>query len=224
MLGNGAAGDDDPPRIVGFNRGKTVVLGKSQIMSTRIVARLRARCRACGFTLVELMVTLAIAAILAMIAVPSFRNLILSNRLTTSANAMVDALNTARMDAIKLNATTQFCSNSAASNNSDTLGAACGTTNSGAVYALPQGATSASAVRASSLNLDSQIRLSGTIAAIRFSGRGFGYAATGTSDTPYSGGTVAVVCSTALSSNNRRVVSVNAGSIITTSTTTGSCP
>ncbi|TAM94142.1 MAG: prepilin-type N-terminal cleavage/methylation domain-containing protein [Rhodanobacteraceae bacterium] len=195
-------------------------------MPSDFVACLRARCRAGGFTLVELMVTIVIAAVLATIAVPSFRNLIQSNRLTTSANAMVDALNTARMGAIKLNATTQFCSNSATSNTNSTpdpLGAACGT-NAGAVYALPQGAATAGLVRATSLNLDSQIRLSGTIAAIRFSGRGFGYAATGTSDTPYNGGTVAVVCSTALSSNNRRVVSMNAGSIITTTTTTGSCP
>jgi len=223
VLGNRPAGDDDPSRIVGFNRGKTVVPGKTKTMRSHFIARLRARCRACGFTLVELMVTLAIAAILAMIAVPSFRNLILSNRLTTSANAMVDALNTARMGAIKLNATTQFCSNNANSNNTDTLGAACGTTNAGAVYALPQGATAASLVRATSLNLDSQIKLS-TIAAIRFSGRGFGYAATGTSDTPYNGGTVAIICSTALSSNNRRVVGMTAGSIITTTPATGSCP
>ena len=199
------------------------MLGKQQIMRIQFVSRLRARCRACGFTLVELMVTLAIAAILAMIAVPSFRNLILSNRLTTSANAIVDALNTARMDAIKLNATTQFCGSTSALNNTDTLGAACGT-NTGAIYALPQSAASAAPVRASSLNLDSQIKFSGTVAAIRFSGQGFGYAATGTSNTPYSGGTVAIVCSPALSSNNRRVVSMTGGTIISTTTATGSCP
>ena len=200
-----------------------MVRGKIQTMPSDFVARLHARCRAGGFTLVELMVTIAVAAVLAAIAVPSFRNLILSNRLSTAANAMVDALNTARMDAIKLNATTQFCSNDPTSNNSDTLGAACGT-NSGAVYALPQRAATAGLVRATGLNLDSQVRLSGTIAAIRFSGQGFGYAATGTSDTPYNGGTVAVVCSPALSSNNRRVVSMTAGSIISTSPATGSCP
>lgn len=191
-------------------------------MHNRFIVRLRARCRACGFTLVELMVTIAIAAVLAMIAVPSFRNLILSNRLSTTANAMVDALNTARMDAIKLNATTQFCSNNATSNNSDTLGAACGT-NTGAIYALPQSGTTV-LVRSSNLNLDSQVQISGTVAAIRFSGQGFGYAATGTASTPYNGGTVAIVCSSALSSGNRRVVSMTAGSIITTTTTTGSCP
>lgn len=193
-------------------------------MRIRFVSRLRARRCARGFTLVELMVTIAVAAVLAMIAVPSFRNLILSNRLTTAANAMVDALNTARMGAIKLNATTQFCGSTSALNNTDTLGAACGT-NTGAVYALPQSAASAAPVRASSLNLDSQIRISGTVAAIRFSGQGFGYAATGTSSTPFNGpGAVATICSPTLSSNNRRVVNMTAGSIITITTTTGSCP
>lgn len=200
-----------------------MVRGKIQTMPSDFVARPHARCRAGGFTLVELMVTIAIAAVLATIAVPSFRNLILSNRLSTAANAMVDALNTARMDAIKLNATTQFCSNDAASNNTDTLGAACGTS-AGAVVAFPQGAASAGVVRASDLKLDSQIKLSGTVAAIRFSGQGFGYAATGTSSTPFNGPTVAIVCSPSLSSNNRRVVSMTGGSIISTTTTTGSCP
>ncbi len=201
-----------------------MVRGKIQTMPSDFVARLHARCRAGGFTLVELMVTIAIAAGLATIAVPSFRNLILSNRLSTAANAMVDALNTARMDAIKLNATTQFCSNNAASNNTDTLGAACGTS-AGAVVAFPQGAASAGVVRASDLKLDSQIQLSGTVAAIRFSGQGFGYAATGTSNTPFNGpAPVAIICSPKLSSNNRRVVSMTAGSIISTTTTTGSCP
>ena len=54
-----------------------------------------------GFTLMELMVTIAIAAILVGIAIPSFTSIITSNRLTTSANELVTALNLARSEAVK---------------------------------------------------------------------------------------------------------------------------
>lgn len=54
-----------------------------------------------GFTLMELMVTITIAAILLGVAIPSFTSIIASNRLTTYANEWVTALNLARSEAIK---------------------------------------------------------------------------------------------------------------------------
>ncbi|MGZ8239919.1 MAG: GspH/FimT family pseudopilin [Methylobacter sp.] len=54
-----------------------------------------------GFTLIELMITISIAAILMAIAMPSFTSTIRSNRLTTYANEFVTALNLARSEAIK---------------------------------------------------------------------------------------------------------------------------
>ena len=192
-------------------------------MPSHFLVRLRARCRASGFTLVELMTTIAVAAILMMIAVPSFKHLILSNRLTTSANALVDAINTARIDAIKLNATTQFCGSTTTTNTGDTLGGACGTL-SGAVYALPQSAGTASQVRATPPGVTSPVRYtSAGVTAIRFSGSGFGYTPTVGSNTPYTGN-VAVICTSQLSSGNRRIVSMTAGSIVATASSTGTCP
>jgi len=54
-----------------------------------------------GFTLIELMVTVSIAAILLGIAIPSFTTTISSNRMTTNANELITALNLARSEAIK---------------------------------------------------------------------------------------------------------------------------
>lgn len=62
-----------------------------------------------GFTLVELMVTLAVAAILATMAAPSFTALLNSNRLGGAANELVAALQTARMEAVRRNARVLVC-------------------------------------------------------------------------------------------------------------------
>jgi type IV fimbrial biogenesis protein FimT len=54
-----------------------------------------------GFTLIELMTTLAVAAIILALGVPSFRDMLRNNRLTSYANEMVIDLNFARNQAIK---------------------------------------------------------------------------------------------------------------------------
>ncbi len=57
--------------------------------------------RADGFTLVELMITLAVAAIVLSFAVPSFTETIKANRLTVATNDYVAAVNLARSEAIR---------------------------------------------------------------------------------------------------------------------------
>ncbi len=54
-----------------------------------------------GFTLIELMVTLGIAAVVTALAVPSFNEAIRSNRLASYANSLTSALSIARSEAIK---------------------------------------------------------------------------------------------------------------------------
>ena len=54
-----------------------------------------------GFSMVELMVALAIAAILATIAVPSFREMLQNQRITTTANDFFAAINLTRSEAIQ---------------------------------------------------------------------------------------------------------------------------
>ena len=52
-----------------------------------------------GFTLIEIMVTVAVAVILLAVAVPNYINFMRSNRLSTSVNTFVQALQLARLEA-----------------------------------------------------------------------------------------------------------------------------
>ena len=169
--------------------------------------------------MVELMITLAVAVILIAIAVPSFTYLIANNRLTTVANEMVDAVHTARMEAIKHNANAQFCSNSSTNNTTDTLGTACGTAG-GAVAAMT--ATTAAQTRAAPSGLAAPIYLSGDLTALRFNAQGIASAVG--SSTSYSG-KVAEICTTSMSTNNHLTINMTAGSVLVVAPpSTGTCP
>ena len=54
-----------------------------------------------GFTLIELMVTLAVLSILLTVGVPNFHTFILKNRISAAANNLIGALNLTRSEAIK---------------------------------------------------------------------------------------------------------------------------
>ena len=75
-----------------------------------------------GFTLIELMVTLAVAAIVLTTAVPGFRQMIQSNKVATDINAFVSALHLARSEAVKRGKPVTVCK----SNNSASCAAANG--------------------------------------------------------------------------------------------------
>lgn len=78
-----------------------------------------------GFTLVELMLTLAIAAIIVTQAVPSFSGMIKNNRLVTQTNDLVADINLARSEAVTRGVRVILCRSA----DSRAAGATCGGTN-----------------------------------------------------------------------------------------------
>lgn len=62
-----------------------------------------------GFTLIEMMVTIAIIGILAAIGMPSYNNMISSIRISARINTLSDTLNFARTEAMKRGLTVSVC-------------------------------------------------------------------------------------------------------------------
>jgi type IV fimbrial biogenesis protein FimT len=116
--------------------------------------------RSNGFTLVELMVTILIVAVLAAIALPSFRNVIQRNRVAAASNDLLASVSYARNTAITRGQLVSMCPS--------TDGASC--TSAGKdfesgwiVYTYPAGAASANTAYAAPAVL---LRATGTRAGV----------------------------------------------------------
>lgn len=119
-----------------------------------------------GFTLIELFVAITIATILVMLAAPSFKDMLMNNRILTQTDALVSALNYARNTALSQNTNVQVCPFSAANST------ACGGNwqNGWIVVTQPAGGASA-LLQANDLGTNAPT-LGSTVTNITFDARG----------------------------------------------------
>jgi type IV fimbrial biogenesis protein FimT len=167
-----------------------------------------------GFSLVELMVTVSLAAVLMAIGIPMFRDSIANNRLISQTNDMVGALTLARSRAITLNQRVTFCR---ADSEATT---ACSGSAGDWQFWLVRTATGSvdrrGALVVGSLDVTSAL----TNDQIEFASDGLarsgGVLVTG-------GGPHITVCSSHSTTDNRRQVTLGAGSRISTAKASGAC-
>jgi type IV fimbrial biogenesis protein FimT len=72
-----------------------------------------------GFTLVELMVTIAVGVVILGVGIPAFNGMMSSNRTTGYANELLGALRLARSEAVKRGAGVTVCASNAANSACD---------------------------------------------------------------------------------------------------------
>lgn len=65
-----------------------------------------------GFTLIELMITLAVAVVVLTLAAPAFRDIVIRNRVAAEINPLVATLNQGRSEAIKRGRSVTLCNSS----------------------------------------------------------------------------------------------------------------
>ncbi len=76
-----------------------------------------------GFSLIELMTTISVVAIVLAIGVPGFQSIVQNNKLTTELNRLVTDLHLSRMEAIKRNENVTICKKNTAGTDCNNAGA-----------------------------------------------------------------------------------------------------
>jgi len=167
-----------------------------------------------GFSLIELMLTLVIAATLMGVAVPAFRGVVNSNRVLTQSNDIVAALNLARSEAITRNATITFCGADTPTSTS------CSTTTPWVAWVVLNGSA---LVRGGEINSYSNtLKVTSTLTGASMTYSSDGLARTGTA---LVAAQYIQVCTTFTKiDKNIYQVAPGVGSRIVTSTSKGSCP
>ncbi|MEY6434096.1 GspH/FimT family pseudopilin [Thioalkalicoccus limnaeus] len=92
--------------IVTATRDPAGAAGRARRLMT---GSFRTRYRVRGFTLLELMITVALVAILTTLGVPSFREAMQNNRAATQTNDLLAALSLARSEAVRRGAIVSVC-------------------------------------------------------------------------------------------------------------------
>ena len=175
-----------------------------------------------GFTLIELMVTIAVAAVLLALAQPSFTALINSNRLAAQSNELVAGLQEARIEALRANRRVTVCRSS----NGTTCDAAAGNWTGWISFVDTDGDQvvddGETLLRSSRVKVPLQV--SSTNRALTF--RADGMARTNNAARTLVDNTFIVCIPTTRPVNNKRQVALNAGSRIalTVPAGNGACP
>lgn len=172
-----------------------------------------------GFTLIELMVTVSVLAILIAIGMPSFVSVINSNRLTAQSNEVVAALQLARVEAVRQNRRAIVCGSADGSTCSGSTA-----WNTGWITFLDMDSngspTAAEIIRANTVKAPIVVR-SG-VASISIRSDGLAHLADGSLVNT----TINVCIPTTRPVSNQRVVSLGSGSRISTAPANGAgaCP
>jgi len=156
--------------------------------------------RVSGFTLIELMITITVAAILLGIAIPSFNYLTVSSKLTTTANDLVTAIGVARSEAIKRNAVIDL--------------------NSDGSVSITTAAPAATTIVRAAVPVQTPVIVYGSAKALEVTPMGI-LRVTGTT-VGYSG-LVADINSSNISSNNHRCVYLVTGTAVSSCTDSTTC-